>query len=55
MVRILETGSIVLGVDLPKALDLSGIALGAVIVFTVALRPSGVLGKNEIEDFVLKN
>ena len=55
MVRWLATGLIILGVDLPEALGLPGIALGAVIVFTMDLRPSGVMGENEIEDFVLKN
>ena len=55
MVRWLETGPIVLGVDLPEVLGLSGIALGAVIVFTMALRPSGIMGETEIEDLVLKN
>ena len=55
MVRWLETGPIVLGVDLPEVLGLSGIALGAVIVLTMALRPSGIMGETEIEDLVLKN
>lgn len=54
MVRWLETGPILLGIDLPEALGLSGIALGAVIVFTMALRPSGIMGEHEIEDLVLK-
>jgi branched-chain amino acid transport system permease protein len=54
MVRWLETGPVLLGIDLPEALGLSGIALGAVIVFTMALRPSGIMGEYEIEDLVLK-
>ena len=54
MVRWLETGPVLLGIDLPEALGLSGIALGAVIVFTMALRPSGIMGEHEIEDLVLK-
>ena len=54
MVRWLETGPVFLGIDLPEALGLSGIALGAVIVFTMALRPSGIMGEHEIEDLVLK-
>ena len=54
MVRWLETGPNVLGVDLPEVLGLSGIALGAVIVFTMALRPRGIMGETEIEDLVLK-
>tara|TARA_B100000927_G_scaffold180791_1_gene145635 strand:- start:1054 stop:2058 length:1005 start_codon:yes stop_codon:yes gene_type:complete len=55
MVRWLETGPNVLGIDLPEVLGLSGIALGAVIVFTMALRPRGIMGETEIEDLVLKN
>jgi branched-chain amino acid transport system permease protein len=55
MVRWLETGPVIMGIDLPEALGLSGIALGAVIVFTMALRPNGIMGENEIEDLVLKN
>ena len=54
MVRWLETGPNILGVDLPEVLGLSGIALGAVIVFTMALRPRGIMGETEIEDLVLK-
>ena len=54
MVRWLETGPVLLGIDLPEGLGLSGIALGAVIVFTMALRPSGIMGEHEIEDLVLK-
>ncbi len=54
MVRWLETGPVFLGIDLPEALGLSGIALGVVIVFTMALRPSGIMGEHEIEDLVLK-
>ena len=53
-VRWLETGPEVLGIDLPEALGLSGIVLGAVIVMTMALRPGGIMGDREIEDLVLK-
>ena len=51
-VRWLETGPVVLGIDLPEALGLSGITLGAVIVLTMALRPGGIMGDREIEDLV---
>ena len=54
-VRWLETGPLLLGIDLPEALGLSGIALGAVIVLTMALRPGGIMGEREIEDFILKS
>lgn len=53
-VRWLETGPGVLGIDLPEVLGLSGVALGAVIVLTMALRPGGIMGDLEIEDLVLK-
>ncbi len=53
-VRWLETGPVLLGVDLPEVLGLSGIALGTVIVLTMALRPGGIMGDQEIEDLVLK-
>lgn len=46
MAQWLEPGQIIVGVYLPYAFDLSGIALGAVIVLTMALRPSGVMGEN---------
>lgn len=53
-VRWLETGPVVMGLDLPEALGLSGIALGTVIVLTMALRPGGIMGDREIEDLILK-
>ena len=49
-VRYLETGPVIWGIDLPEALGLSGIVLGAVIVLTMALRPGGIMGNFEIED-----
>lgn len=49
-VRYIETGPVILGIDLPEALGLSGIALGTVIVLTMALRPMGIMGNSEIED-----
>lgn len=53
-VRWLETGPVVFGFDLPEALGLSGIALGSVIVLTMALRPGGIMGDREIDDLILK-
>ncbi|MEX0285443.1 MAG: branched-chain amino acid ABC transporter permease [Paracoccaceae bacterium] len=53
-VRWLETGPKVLGLDLPEALGLSGVALGGVIVLTMALRPGGIMGDREIEDLILR-
>ncbi len=54
VVRWLETGPEVIGIDLPEVLGLSGITLGAVIVLTMAFRPLGIMGDREIEDLVLK-
>jgi len=51
-VRYLETGPVILGVDLPDALGLSGIVLGAVIVLTMSLRPTGIMGNREIEQLL---
>ena len=53
-VRWLETGPTVAGLKLPEVLGLSGVALGTVIVLTMALRPGGIMGDREIEDFILK-
>jgi len=48
-VRFLETGPVLFGVQLPELLGLSGITLGVVIVATMALRSSGIMGNTEIE------
>jgi len=53
-IRWLETGLEILGIKLPEILGLSGIALGAVIVLTMVLRPGGIMGNNEIEDVLSK-
>ncbi|MEX0343618.1 MAG: branched-chain amino acid ABC transporter permease [Rhizobiaceae bacterium] len=53
-VRWLETGPELLGIDLPEVLGLSGVALGAVIVLTMALRPGGIMGDREIEELILR-
>ena len=54
VVRWLETGPVVVGIDLPEVLGLSGVVLGLVIVLTMAFRPQGVMGDREIEDVILK-
>lgn len=48
-IRYLETGPVLLGLDLPEMLGLSGVALGVVIVATMAIRPGGIMGNTEIE------
>ncbi|KNG94628.1 branched-chain amino acid ABC transporter permease [Pseudaestuariivita atlantica] len=54
IVRWLETGPKVIGINLPELLGLSGIMLGLVIVLTMALRPVGVMGDREIEEVFSK-
>ncbi|MGB2097489.1 MAG: branched-chain amino acid ABC transporter permease, partial [Candidatus Puniceispirillales bacterium] len=53
-VRWFETGPTVLGLKFPEVLGLSGVVLGSVIVLIMALRPGGIMGDQEIEDFILK-
>ena len=53
-VRWIETGPEIVGLDLPEVLGLSGVVLGAVIVLTMALRPGGIMGDHEIEEFILR-
>lgn len=53
-VRWLETGPTVAGLKLPEILGLSGVALGTVIVLTMALRPGVIMGDRELEDFILE-
>lgn len=53
-IRFLETGPQVVGIKLPEMLGLSGIALGVIIVATMALRPSGIMGNTEIEQLFRK-
>ncbi|UWR22133.1 branched-chain amino acid ABC transporter permease [Sulfitobacter sp. S190] len=55
VIRWLETGPVIIGIDLPEVLGLSGVMLGLVIVLTMALRPVGVMGDREIEELVLRN
>ncbi len=54
VVRWLETGPVVVGIDLPEVLGLSGVVLGLVIVLTMAFRPQGIMGDREIEDIFSK-
>lgn len=54
VIRWLETGPVVIGINLPEVLGLSGVMLGLVIVLTMALRPVGVMGDREIEELVLR-
>ena len=48
-IRFMETGPELVGIKFPEMLGLSGIALGVIIVATMALRPGGIMGNTEIE------
>jgi len=54
-IRFIETGPELLGFKLPEMLGLSGIALGVIIVATMALRPGGIMGNTEIEQLFRKH
>lgn len=51
LVRSLESGPEILGMQLPTMFGLTGFFLGAVIVLALALRPDGLLGNDEFEDY----
>jgi branched-chain amino acid transport system permease protein len=51
LVRGLENGPEVFGVQLPTMFGLTGFFLGAVIVLVLAFRPDGILGNDEFEDY----
>lgn len=48
--RFLESGPVVSGLKLPEMFGLTGFFLGAVIVLSMAFRPSGLFGSDEIDD-----
>ncbi len=48
--RFLESGPTIVGLKLPDMFGLTGFFLGLVIVFSMAFRPSGLLGSDEIDD-----
>lgn len=52
LIRTVESGITIGGYTTPTLLGLSGVALGAVIVLCMALRPQGLLGHQEADDFV---
>ena len=51
VVRTLENGPELLGIELPTMFGLTGFFLGAVIVLSLAFRPDGLLGDDEFEDY----
>ena len=48
--RFLESGPLVAGLQLPEMFGLTGFFLGLIIVLTMILRPSGLVGSDEIDD-----
>lgn len=50
LMRFLESGPVVAGLQLPEMFGLTGFFLGLVIVLSMAFRPSGLLGSDEIDD-----
>lgn len=51
MIRSVESGITIAGVQLPQMLGLSGVALGVVIVFCMAFRPGGIVGRYELDEY----
>ena len=54
-VRWLETDPVIVDINFPEVLGLSGVMLGLVIVLTMALSPVGVMGDREIEELALRD
>jgi branched-chain amino acid transport system permease protein len=53
-IRFMETGPELIGIKFPEMLGLSGVALGVIIVATMALRSGGIMGNIEIEQVFKK-
>ncbi len=54
LIRSLESGVSIGGIALPAMLGLSGVALGAVIVLCMALRPQGICGPYELDEMLAR-
>ncbi|MGO4560257.1 branched-chain amino acid ABC transporter permease [Mesorhizobium sp. 2RAF21] len=54
IIRSLESGVVIAGIQLPQLLGLSGIALGLVIVLCMAFRPDGVVGRYELDEYLVR-
>ncbi len=50
VMRYLESGPNVAGLDLPEAFGLTGFFLGLIIVLSMTFRPSGLTGADEVDD-----
>ncbi len=54
IMRYFESSPVILGVKLPEFLGLTGFFLGLIIVLSMALRPKGMVGTDEIDEVVLR-
>ncbi|MBL8581199.1 MAG: branched-chain amino acid ABC transporter permease, partial [Rhizobiaceae bacterium] len=54
LIRSVESGVTIGGLELPALLGLSGVALGAVIVLCMALRPQGICGPYELDEMLAR-
>lgn len=52
LIRNLENGPVLFGFQMPTLYGLSGLALGAVIVVGMVLRPAGIMGSREFDDIL---
>jgi branched-chain amino acid transport system permease protein len=52
LIRNLENGPSLLGIQLPTMFGLSGLALGAVIVACMVFRPTGIMGTRELDEWL---
>ena len=52
LIRNLENGPVLFGIELPTLYGLSGLALGAVIILGMVLRPAGIMGTREFDDIL---
>ena len=53
-IRSFESGVTIGGFTFPAMLGLSGVALGAVVVFSMALRPQGICGMYELDEMLAR-
>jgi len=54
LMRYFENGPEIFGLDLPEMLGLTGFFLGGIIVLFMALRPSGLVGDEELDEFIAR-
>jgi branched-chain amino acid transport system permease protein len=55
LIRNLENGPTVFGLQLPTLFGLSGLALGVVIVTCMVFRPNGIMGTRELDEWLLES